>query len=62
MSRMPLIACSMAQTGLTGLFHPLAVSMAEAAGVTPERADRRNLGRFLMFSGMISLTLSSALV
>jgi DASS family divalent anion:Na+ symporter len=35
--------------------------MAEAAGATPERADRRRLGRFLMFSGMASLTLSSAL-
>jgi DASS family divalent anion:Na+ symporter len=35
--------------------------MAEAAGATPGRADRRRLGRFLMFSGMASLTLSSAL-
>jgi DASS family divalent anion:Na+ symporter len=35
--------------------------MAQAAGATPDREDRQRLGRFLMFSGMASLTLSSAL-
>jgi DASS family divalent anion:Na+ symporter len=35
--------------------------MAEAAGATPDRADRQQLGKFLMFSGMVSLSLSSAL-
>jgi len=48
-------------TARSGVLYPLAVSMAEAAGVTPERADRQRLGKFLMFSGMVSLTLSSAL-
>jgi len=48
-------------TARSGVLYPLAVSMAEAAGATPERADRQRLGRFLMFSGMVSLSLSSAL-
>jgi DASS family divalent anion:Na+ symporter len=43
------------------VLYPLAFSMAEAAGATPGREDRRRLGRFLMFSGMASLSLSSAL-
>jgi DASS family divalent anion:Na+ symporter len=48
-------------TARSGVLFPLVFSMAEAAGATPEREDRRRLGRFLMFSGMASLTLSSAL-
>ena len=48
-------------TARSGVLYPLAFSMAQAAGATPEREDRRRLGRFLMFSGMASLTLSSAL-
>ena len=48
-------------TARSGVLYPLAVSMAEAAGVSPEREDRKRLARFLMFSGMVSLTLSSAL-
>ena len=48
-------------TARSGVLYPLVFSMAEAAGATPGRADRRRLGRFLMFSGMASLTLSSAL-
>jgi len=48
-------------TARSGVLYPLALSMAQAAGVTPERADRQRLGRFLMFSGMASLTLSSTL-
>jgi len=48
-------------TARSGVLYPLVYSMAQAAGVTPERKDRQRLGRFLMFSGMASLTLSSAL-
>lgn len=48
-------------TARSGVLFPLALSVTEAAGATPEREDRRRLGRFLMFSGMMSLTLSSAL-
>ena len=48
-------------TARSGVLYPLAVSMAEAAGVTPGREDRKRLAKFLMFSGMVSLTLSSAL-
>ena len=48
-------------TARSGVLFPLAISMAEAAGVSPGREDRKRLARFLMFSGMASLTLSSAL-
>ena len=48
-------------TARAGVLFPLTLSVAEAAGVSPEREDRKRLGRFLMFSGMTSLTLSSAL-
>jgi DASS family divalent anion:Na+ symporter len=48
-------------TARSGVLYPLVFSMAEAAGATPNRPDRRRLGRFLMFSGMASLSLSSAL-
>jgi len=48
-------------TARSGVLYPLVFSMAQAAGVTPERKDRQRLGQFLMFSGMASLTLSSAL-
>ncbi|HEY7232944.1 MAG TPA: DASS family sodium-coupled anion symporter [Gemmatimonadaceae bacterium] len=48
-------------TARSGVLYPLVFSMAEAAGVRPDRDDRKRLARFLMFSGMASLTLSSAL-
>jgi len=48
-------------TARSGVLSPFALSVAESAGVTPEREDRRRLARFLMFSGMASLTLSSGL-
>jgi divalent anion:Na+ symporter, DASS family len=48
-------------TARSGVLFPLALSVAEAAGVRPDREDRQRLARFLMFSGMASLTLSSAL-
>src|SRR5689334_19283758 len=47
-------------TARSGVLYPLVFSMAQAAGVTPERKDRQRLGQFLMFSGMARLTLSSA--
>src|SRR3954468_4214349 len=48
-------------TARSSVLYPLALSMAQAAGVRPEREDRRRLGQFLMVSGMASLSLSSAL-
>lgn len=48
-------------TARSGVLYPLAFSVAEAAGARPDRDDRRRLGRFLMFSGIASLSLSSAL-
>lgn len=48
-------------TARSGVLFPLALSVAEAAGATKENPGRRRLGSFLMFSGMASLTLSSAL-
>ena len=48
-------------TARSGVLYPLAFSMAQAAGATPDRQDRRRFGQFLMFSGMASLSLSSAL-
>jgi divalent anion:Na+ symporter, DASS family len=48
-------------TARSGVLYPLAFSVAEAAGARPDRADRRRLGQFLMFSGIASLSLSSAL-
>ena len=48
-------------TARSGVLYPLALSLAEAAGATPDRPDRRRLGAFLMFSGIASLSVSSAL-
>jgi DASS family divalent anion:Na+ symporter len=48
-------------TARSGVLYPLVVSVAEGAGAKPDRDDRRRLGRFLMFSGIASLTLSSGL-
>jgi DASS family divalent anion:Na+ symporter len=48
-------------TARSGVLYPLAFSVAQAAGATPDREDRRRLGKFLMFSGIASLTLSSGL-
>jgi DASS family divalent anion:Na+ symporter len=48
-------------TARSGVIYPLAFSLAEAAGATPDRDQRRRLGAFLMFSGIVSLGLSSAL-
>lgn len=48
-------------TARSGVLYPLVLSVAEAAGSRPGVEGRAKLGRFLMFSGMASLTLSSAL-
>lgn len=48
-------------TARSGVLYPLAVSLADAAGAKPDQPGRRRLGAFLMFSGMASLSVSSAL-
>src|SRR5262249_34886009 len=48
-------------TARSGVLYPLARSLAEAAGARPDRKDRRRLGAFLMYSGIASLSVSSAL-
>jgi len=48
-------------TARSGVLYPLVLSVAEAAGARPGEEGRRRLGSFLMFSGMASLTVSSAL-
>src|SRR5687768_1387508 len=48
-------------TARSGVLYPMALSLANAAGATPEAANRRRLGTFLMFSGIASISLSSAL-
>jgi DASS family divalent anion:Na+ symporter len=48
-------------TARSGIIFPLTFSLAHAAGATPGDASRRRVGSFLMFSGIVSLSLSSAL-
>jgi divalent anion:Na+ symporter, DASS family len=48
-------------TARSGVIYPLAFSLAEAAGASPEDDRCRRVGSFLMFSGIASLSLSSAL-
>ena len=48
-------------TARSGVLYPLAFSVAQAAGASPDAPDRRRLGQFLMFAGIASLSLSSAL-
>jgi len=48
-------------TARSGVLYPLVRSVAEAAGARPGEEGRRRLGSFLMFSGIASLSLSSAL-
>jgi DASS family divalent anion:Na+ symporter len=48
-------------TARSGVLYPLVLSVAEAAGARPGVEGRRRLGSFLMFSGIASLTVSSAL-
>jgi DASS family divalent anion:Na+ symporter len=49
-------------TARAGVLYPLVVSLAETGGADPAgERGRRRLGSFLMFAGMASLSLSSAL-
>ena len=48
-------------TARSGVLYPIVFSLAEAAGAKPGDPARRRLGAFLMFSGIASLSLSSAL-
>lgn len=48
-------------TARSGVIYPLAFSLADAGGARPGDDSRRRLGGFLMFSGIASLSLSSAL-
>jgi DASS family divalent anion:Na+ symporter len=48
-------------TARSGVLFPLAFSLADAAGADPANPARRRVGAFLMFSGMASLSVSSAL-
>jgi DASS family divalent anion:Na+ symporter len=48
-------------TARSGVIFPLAFSLAAAAGATPDGTRYPRLGSFLMFSGIVSLSLSSAL-
>jgi len=48
-------------TARSGVLYALAFSLCEAAGARPGDEGRRRLGAFLMFSGMASLSVSSAL-
>src|SRR6185369_8490759 len=48
-------------TARGGVLYPIILSLAQSAGSTPEDAKRRRLGGYLMFCGMASLSVSSAL-
>jgi DASS family divalent anion:Na+ symporter len=48
-------------TARSGVLYPLAFSLAEAAGARPGEPGRQRVGAFLMFSGISSLSVSSAL-
>jgi len=48
-------------TARSGVIFPMTSSLAGAVGATPGNASRKRLGTFLMLSGAVSLSLSSAL-
>jgi DASS family divalent anion:Na+ symporter len=48
-------------TARSGVIYPLAFSLAEAGGARPGDESTRHVGSYLMFSGLASLSLSSAL-
>ena len=48
-------------TARGGVLYPIILSLAQSAGSKPEDPDRRRLGGYLMFCGMASLSVSSAL-
>jgi divalent anion:Na+ symporter, DASS family len=48
-------------TARGGVLYPIILSLAQSAGSRPEDADKRRMGGYLMFCGMASLSVSSAL-
>jgi DASS family divalent anion:Na+ symporter len=48
-------------TSRGGVLYPIILSLAQNAGSTPEDKEKRRLGGYLMFCGMASLSVSSAL-
>ncbi|MGE5347496.1 MAG: DASS family sodium-coupled anion symporter [Acidithiobacillales bacterium] len=48
-------------TARSGVLYPLALSLAEAGGSRPDEATRKKMGAYLIFCGMATLSLSSAL-
>jgi divalent anion:Na+ symporter, DASS family len=48
-------------TARSGVLYPLAFSLADAAGAKADQPERRRVGAFLMYSGIASLSVSSAL-
>jgi DASS family divalent anion:Na+ symporter len=48
-------------TARSGVLYPLAYSLADAAGAKPNSPHRPRLGAYLMYSGIVSLCVSSAL-
>jgi divalent anion:Na+ symporter, DASS family len=48
-------------TSRGGVLYPIILSLAQSAGSKPEDADSSRLGGYLMFCGMASLSVSSAL-
>jgi len=48
-------------TARGGVIYPVVLAVAQGAGSTPGDPDRRRLGAYLMFCGMASLAVSSAL-
>lgn len=48
-------------TARSGVLYPFALSLAESAGASPGNPGCRRVGAFLMFCGMASLSVSSAL-
>jgi DASS family divalent anion:Na+ symporter len=48
-------------TARGGVLFPIVLSVAQGAGSMPDGTDKRRLGGYLMFCGMASLALSSAL-
>jgi DASS family divalent anion:Na+ symporter len=48
-------------TSRAGVLYPIILSLAQSAGSRPEHTESRRMGRYLMFCGMASLSVSSAL-
>jgi DASS family divalent anion:Na+ symporter len=48
-------------TSRGGVLYPIILSLAQSAGSKPEDAESRRMGGYLMFCGMASLSVSSAL-